>query len=79
MTNKKTIDKEDWRNVGTFKTVMQSKSYHYFSKIIFNCWRRDTALPKGIDVSLLDKPAHLVTVMDVAEFEYLSYFETKDH
>ena len=79
LTNKMTINKEDWRNVGTFKTVMQSKSYHFFSKIIFDCWRRDTALPKGIDVSLFDKPAHLVTAMDTDEFEYLSYFEAKDH
>ncbi len=78
LANKMKVNRADWQNVGSFRVVMESKSYHLFSKLIFKSWRSDTPLPKGIDVSFYDKPDHEFTKFDIVQFEYLSYFESME-
>ncbi len=71
LSNKVSIDKSAFKNVGTWSSVVKRIPFSTFAKTIYKCWIQNRPLPEHIDLSVFDRLSGLNRCYDLAEIEYI--------
>lgn len=59
------IDKSEWRKLGTWRNIVSRVPFISYCKLIFRCWKQDLPIPDYINLQCLDQPEHLFTNNDL--------------